>query len=111
MTEGQVITGQFTAAVSEPHEIEIEIDWTLPDEKLDQLFYISEGQAPLDIVWKVQQGEKIVSQGDCRDYLYLSEGGNYKKSKLKEALLNIPFHRESSSVYWFSGNGVSAVLV
>lgn len=97
ITEGESISGEFVAALSEPHEVEIEIDWVLPDEVLDRLIYVDEGIAPIDIDWMVKRGADIISQGDCRDYLYLSEGGYYKKSKLKEALLNIPFHRESPS--------------
>ena len=97
ITEGQTANGQFTAELSEDYEVELKIDWSLPNETLDRLIYISEGTAPLDIQWNVRHGQKIVAQGDCRDYLYLSEGGHYRKSKINDALLNIPFHRQSST--------------
>ena len=95
ITAGQKVSGDFTAELSEPYEVEIEIDWVLPNETLDRLVYISDEAAPLEIEWQVRRGGDVLSKGDCRDYLYLSEGGHYKKSKLKEALLGIPFHTES----------------
>ena len=97
ITSGQTVSGQFTAELSEPHEVEFEIDWSLPNDVLDRLFYISEGPAPLDIVWKVEHNGTMIAQGDSKDYLYLTEGGHYRKSRLKEALLGIPFHRECAT--------------
>ncbi len=94
MNAGETIAGEFTAALDTPYEIEVEIDWSLPSEVLDRLFYVMDKPAPLDIEWSVTEGETVVSRGDCRDYVSINLGGNSAKDKIRDHLLKIPFHRD-----------------
>ena len=96
MEAGEKVEGNFVAELDAVYEVEVKVDWVLSDEDLDRLIYRAEGTAPIDLSWYVmtQDGE-TVAKGDCRDYLYLSEGGRSFRDRLKGLLFRIPFYRES----------------
>jgi len=93
---GEVASGSFIAELSEPHELQIEFERRFPtDEVLNKFVASTDELSPLDVKWSVFNNDKIVVEGTCREYLYISSRSvtfaHRVVHKIKRTLLNLPY--------------------
>ena len=98
--------GAFVAEADRFYEVEVKFSRQAPAELLESHVWNLGESSPLDIAWRVVQGDSLIAAGTCGNYLYLHKtgrtfaglipGGGHNVKQLVKSWMDAPQFQVSS---------------